>query len=47
MIVYELSEHAKDMLRERGIPEKWLRRALDDPDCTEPMDDGTVHYLLL
>ena len=42
MVDYELSEHARDMLRERDIPEDWVRLAVEDPK--EPKDDGTVHY---
>lgn len=28
----EPSEHAKDMLRERNIPEEWMWRAIDIPE---------------
>jgi len=45
MVDYELSEHARDMLRERDIPEDWVRLAVEDPQRKEPKDDGTVHYI--
>jgi hypothetical protein len=41
----ELSEHAKDMLRERNIPEEWMWRAVDDPDRTEIGADRNTHYI--
>lgn len=45
MIEYEFSEHAYDMLRERNIPEAWVKLAIEDPEKKEPKHDGTVHYI--
>jgi hypothetical protein len=31
----ELTQHARNMLRERGISEAWVELALDSPEATE------------
>jgi len=41
----ELSEHAKNMLNERSIPEEWMWRTLGVPDRTEIRMDGNTHYV--
>jgi len=41
----ELTEHAREMLEERGIPEQWMWRALEEPDAVEEKLDGTIHYV--
>jgi len=41
----ELTEHAREMLQERNIPEEWMWRAIDNPDIVEEKDDGTLHYI--
>ncbi len=41
----EPSEHAKDMLSERNIPEEWMWRAIEAPDRTEIGADGNIHYI--
>lgn len=41
----EFSKHARDVMRERHIPEEWVRRSIDDPDRTETPPDGTMHYI--
>lgn len=33
------------MLRERNIPEEWLRRAIGAPDATEVGPDNNIHYI--
>jgi hypothetical protein len=40
-----LSAHAKDMLKERDIPEEWMWRAIDTPDDTEVGADNNMHYI--
>lgn len=40
----ELTRHARNMLEERGIPEDWLWRALENPDGRESGEDGNIHY---
>lgn len=39
----EFSKHAQDVMRERHIPEEWVRRAIAMPDRTDNQADGTVH----
>ena len=39
------SEHAKDMLRERDIPEEWMWRTIDTPDRAEIGTDNNTHYI--
>jgi hypothetical protein len=41
----ELSEHARDMLHERNIPEEWLWLTVDDPERTEMGPDRNTHYI--
>jgi len=41
----QLTAHALDMLKERGIAREWVDRALTSPARTETRDDGTVHYM--
>jgi len=45
VIEYELSEHARQMMRERNIREAWVKLAMENPDRQEHKDDGTVHYI--
>ena len=45
MVEYEFSEHALDMLRERDIQEAWVKRAMEDPQKRERLDNGTIHYV--
>ena len=45
MVEYQLSEHALDMLRERGIQAAWAELAMEDPQKTQRMEDGTIHYV--
>ena len=42
---YELSNHALEMLSERGISEEWLRSVIESADIEEVDEDGNVHYL--
>jgi hypothetical protein len=41
----ELSEHAEEMLKERNIPEEWMRRTLNAPERTEIGMDNNTHYI--
>ena len=41
---FELSAHAKEMLKERSIAEEWLWRVLNTPDRKRRGDDGNMHY---
>ncbi len=45
MAEYEFSGHAYDMLRERDIPEAWVKMAIDEPEKREAKEDGTIHYI--
>jgi hypothetical protein len=44
MADFELSTHAKDMLRERNIREEWVWRTLDNPDNRRIGADQNMHY---
>jgi hypothetical protein len=39
------SKHAQDVMRERHIPEEWVRQTLDGPDRVDNLADGTTHYI--
>ncbi|MFQ6059396.1 MAG: DUF4258 domain-containing protein [Anaerolineae bacterium] len=41
----EPSEHARDMLQEREIPEEWMWRTIDELDRAETGADGNIHYI--
>ena len=41
----EFSKHARDVMRERKIPEEWVRRTIASPDQAETPPDGTIHYI--
>jgi hypothetical protein len=41
---FRLSEHTKDMLRERNILEEWVRGAIDKPDWQNIGVDNNIHY---
>jgi Domain of unknown function (DUF4258) len=41
---FEFSTHALDMLKEREIPERWVRDAIDNPDWTSDGIDGNAHH---
>ncbi|MBC7260451.1 MAG: DUF4258 domain-containing protein [Chloroflexi bacterium] len=41
----EPSQHARDMLQEREIPEEWMWRAINESDRTETNVDGNIHYI--
>ncbi len=45
MIEYHVSEHAVDMLKERGIQESWVNQTLAEPQTKKVMPDGTTHYM--
>ena len=45
MSEFEISEHARQMLEERGILEAWLRRTVDNPDRVEVGTDRNYHYI--
>ena len=45
MVEYQFSEHALEMLRERGIQAAWVHLAMEDPQKSERMEDGTIHYV--
>jgi hypothetical protein len=38
-VKYELSDHARIRMRERGIEPAWLERAIAKPDRREPDED--------
>ena len=41
----ELSRHAREVLKERGLDPGWVARTLLSPEATEEHPDGTVHFL--
>lgn len=41
----EFASHARDMLRERNIPEEWVQRTIRSPDRTEVRADSHTHYM--
>ncbi|WP_420641027.1 DUF4258 domain-containing protein [Candidatus Leptofilum sp.] len=41
---FELSTHAKDMLRERRIEEEWVWRTIETPSRKKKGKDGNMHY---
>lgn len=41
---YTFTAHAKDMLREREIPEEWVSQAVNLPDEKNMGRDGNMHY---
>ena len=41
----EPSQHARDMLQEREIPEDWMWRTINEPDRIERGINGNVHYI--
>jgi len=40
----KLSVHTQDMLKERNIPEEWVRRTIDNPDWKNIGEDKNIHY---
>ena len=46
---HELSQHARTVMEERGIPTEWLERALHGPARVEPdkKDPELVHHLVV
>jgi hypothetical protein len=47
-VEYELSHHAAEMLRRRGIRREWMEAALASPQRVErdAVDPAIVHHLL-
>lgn len=41
---FKLSAHTQDMLKERKIPEEWVRRTIDKSDWKNIGEDNNVHY---
>ena len=41
---FEFSAHAKNMLRERRIAEKWVWRTIETPSRRKRGKDGNMHY---
>jgi hypothetical protein len=41
---FELSTHAREMLRERKIAEEWVQRVLETPSRKKTAKDGNIHY---
>jgi hypothetical protein len=44
---YSFTAHARDMLKERNIPEQWVLQTLNDPNKKETGKDGNRHYFRL
>ena len=44
MADFELTGHARDMMRERRIPDEWVRRVIDSPDVAEQGMTDNIHY---
>jgi hypothetical protein len=45
MLRLELSNHAKDMLKERNILEEWVWRTVNSPSQMRTGEDGNTHYI--
>jgi len=41
---FKLSAHTQDMLKEREIPEEWMRRTIDKSDWKNIGEDNNIHY---
>jgi hypothetical protein len=41
---YVFTTHARDMLKEREIPEQWVMTAISEPDEKNMESDGNAHY---
>lgn len=41
---FVFTEHAKDVMTERSIPEEWVLRTMDTPDNRQTGADGNEHY---
>jgi hypothetical protein len=41
---FQLSSHAKEMIRERKIDEEWVWRTLETPTRKKRGPDGNTHY---
>ena len=41
---FKLSEHTKDVMKERNILKEWVWRTLDEPDWENVGSDKNVHY---
>lgn len=41
---FKLSAHTQDMLKEREIPEEWVRRTIDKSDWKNIGEDNNIHY---
>ena len=41
----ELSGHAREMLRERGISEEWMHTTLNSAESEETDEEGNIHYI--
>ena len=41
---YTFTAHARDMLREREIPEQWVLQAINEPDEKNMGNDGNMHF---
>ncbi|MBI2934268.1 MAG: DUF4258 domain-containing protein [Chloroflexi bacterium] len=44
MMDFELSEHARDMLKERKIADSWIQSTIENPDRRNLGEDGNMHY---
>ena len=41
---FRLSEHTKDVMKERNILKEWVWRTLDKPDWENVGSDKNMHY---
>ncbi len=42
---YVLTEHASDVLKERGISTEWVAAAILSPDRKDPDGEGKMHFI--
>ena len=42
---FEASEHARQMLEERQIPDEWMWRTVTCPERIETAADGNTHFI--
>jgi hypothetical protein len=41
----EYGIHFRNMMEERGIPQEWIERCLNNPDALDDCPDGTRHFI--
>ena len=42
---FSYSEHARNVMKEREIPDDWVELTVNEPERKESKEDGTVHFI--